>query len=418
MPVDNGLRADVELARLRKRFPGPPLSPSPSTYAVPAQEHPVTNPTKALAAPGFKRAASTVLVAALTTFSGCGGSGSPSTGPVGPGPGGPPVTTYVIPTMAPTFALKGDVSLVHDPSIISENGKYYVLSTDPGQSGQVGFLPILCSPDKLTWTRCGQVFSTLPASVQGYFAPAILTSLWAPDVSFFNGLYHVYFAASTFGSNKSMIGLATSPTMDPTSPNYGWTSQGIVLSSTTTSDFNAIDPSIWVDSDANGNTTHVWMSYGSFWNGIFQQEIDPASGLPSQSNTAVTQLATRPGVPNNPIEGSNMVKHNGFYYLFASFDYCCATPASQSNYKIAVGRSTSPQGPFLDMNGTSMLNGGGTILMEGGTTWGAPGGSTVLIDPVHGDLITYHALNLQQNGLDYLFVDSLTWPNDWPVITQ
>jgi hypothetical protein len=28
----------------------------------------------------------------------------------------------------------------------------------------------------------------------------------------------------------------------------------------------------------------------------------------------------------------------------------------------------------------------------------------------------FHALQLSQNGLDYLFVRSLTWSNDWPVI--
>jgi hypothetical protein len=40
----------------------------------------------------------------------------------------------------------------------------------------------------------------------------------------------------------------------------------------------------------------------------------------------------------------------------------------------------------------------------------------VYTDAVNGDLITFHALSNNQNGFDYLFVNQLTWPNNWPVI--
>jgi len=310
-----------------------------------------------------------------------------------------------------SYQLKGAVSLIHDPAIIRQGNNYYVLSTDGGQGGN---LPIFCSSDKINWTRCGQVFNSPPPEVLAVFPT--LTDLWAPDVSYFNGLYHVYYAASGFGGNHSLIGLATSPTMNPTDPNYGWTDQGIVLSSQTTDDFNAIDPTILVDTDSSGNLTHVWLTYGSFWNGIDQREIDPTTGMLSTTNTAVVNIAARPAVQYNPIEGASLVKHNGYYYLFASFNYCCESNFTQDNYEIAVGRGTSPQGPFVDQSGTPMLQGGGTILLASGGEFTAPGGENVLIDPTAGDLITFHALSNNQNGLDYLFVNQLTWPNDWPVI--
>ena len=63
-----------------------------------------------------------------------------------------------------------------------------------------------------------------------------------------------------------------------------------------------------------------------------------------------------------------------------------------------------------------MLNGGGTILLSSSGVYDAPGGESVYIDPTDGDLIAFHALAVQQNGLDYLFVNSITWPNDWPQI--
>ena len=217
------------------------------------------------------------------------------------------------------YKLSGDVSLVHDPAIIRQGSEYYAMTTDPG--GQVGNLQIRCSADKINWKICGEVFSAPPPEVLAVFP--LLTNLWAPDISYFNGLYHVYYAASGFGANHSLIGLATSPTMNPSDPNFKWTDQGIVLSSQTTSNFNAIDPNILVDTDSSGNLTHVWLTYGSFWNGIFQREINPTTGLLSTTNTAVLNIATRPAVQNDPIEGPSLVKHNGYYYLFVSFGYCC-----------------------------------------------------------------------------------------------
>jgi arabinan endo-1,5-alpha-L-arabinosidase len=306
------------------------------------------------------------------------------------------------------YEFTGDTSPVHDPSIIRQGSTYYVFSTD-ASSTQGGFIPIRCSTDKIAWSGCGYVFTTLPTWVSTAVPPA--TEIWAPDASYFNSSYHVYYAVSSFGSNVSAIGLVTNTTLDSTDPSYNWVDQGIILQSTSADNFNAIDPNILID--AGGS---VWLNYGSFWTGIYQQQIDPATGQ-IQSGSATYHLAERASdVPNDPIEGSSMVYANGFYYLFVSWDYCCETNPAQSDYKIVVGRGTSPNGPFTDETGVDMVTGGGTILLQGDVTWAGPGGQTAYIDPTDGDLIVFHALMLSQNGLDFLFVRSLTWANDWPVI--
>ena len=321
------------------------------------------------------------------------------------------------------YRLTGDVSFVRDPSIIRQGTTYYAFSTDPGpgavaanpELGLSNNLQIRCSTDTIAWKICGSVFTAVPPAVLAVFPD--FTTFWAPDISFFNGLYHVYYAASSFGQNHSLIGLATNTTLNASDPAYKWVDRGIVLSSQMTDNFNAIDPNILIDTDATGNQTHVWLQYGSYWGGIYQREIDPATGMLSTTNTTINNLAFRSGIPNDPIEGTSLVHKNSYYYLFVSFDYCCASNYTQSNYKIAVGRSTSANGPFVDQAGSPMLQGGGTILLQGnGTTWGAPGGQTIYIDPVEGDRITFHALNLAQNGLAYLFVNSITWTDDWPAI--
>ena len=41
-----------------------------------------------------------------------------------------------------------------------------------------------------------------------------------------NNQYYLYYSASVWGTKLSGIGFATSPTLDPSAPNYGWTDQG------------------------------------------------------------------------------------------------------------------------------------------------------------------------------------------------
>jgi arabinan endo-1,5-alpha-L-arabinosidase len=309
------------------------------------------------------------------------------------------------------YKLEGSVGLVHDPTIIRSGNMYYVLSTDPGTgNGQVGDLPILCSSDQINWSRCGQVFNSIPNWIATLY-PGIST-LWAPDVSYFNGVYHVYYTASNFGTNKSVIGLATAPTM--AGP---WTdSGGPILQSVSSTGYNAIDPNILIDYGSGTSVQHVWLTYGSFFNGIFQREINPITGLLLASNSTNYHLAGSPTNSGYPVEGASLVQKNGYYYLFVSEGACCNTPYTTDTYQIEVGRGTSPNGPFLDQNGTDMLNAGGTVILASSGEFTAPGGESVYIDPVNGDLITFHALSNNQNGYDYLFVNQLTWVNNWPVI--
>jgi arabinan endo-1,5-alpha-L-arabinosidase len=306
------------------------------------------------------------------------------------------------------FHLTGATTPVRDPSIMRQGSTYYLFSTDAG-GAILGHLPIRCSSDKVSWQLCGAVFTQIPAWVLAQ-VPGI-GGLWAPDISFFNGLYHLYYAGSIFATNTSVIGLATNTTLDPTDPVYQWVDQGQVLGSSSVDNFNAIDPNILVDTDGS-----AWMTYGSYWTGIKQQQIDPLTGKLLGSNPTVYSLATRPGVQFDPIVGSSLVHKGNFYYLFASFDDCCNPNPYVDTYRIMVGRGTSSNGPFTDLGGTPMMQGGGTQLLGGnGITWNAPGGETVYLDSQGGDLIPFHALHLP-DGVAYMFVNSLPWPNGWPQI--
>ena len=318
-------------------------------------------------------------------------------------------TSVATPTVFSAYDLTGAITPVRDPSVMRQGSTYYVFGTDAAGAPVNGSLPIMCSTDRVAWSSCGYVFRQIPAWV-AVQVPGVV-GLWAPDISYFNGLYHIYYAGSTFDSNTSVIGLATNTTLDETDPDYQWVDEGEVLGSVSSDDFNAIDPTILTDTDGL-----VWLTYGSYWTGIKQRQIDPITGFLLASNPTVYSLAFRPNVQNDPIEGTSLVHKGSYYYLFASFDNCCAVDPYQDTYRIMVGRGTSPQGPFTDMNGIDMMQGGGTQLLAGnGVTWNGPGGETAYLDAQNGDIIVFHAIQLP-GGAAYLFVNSLTWPNDWPQI--
>jgi len=309
------------------------------------------------------------------------------------------------------YLLAGSVDPVLDPSIMRQDATYYEFNTDVAGFPGSGHLPIHCSQDKVHWIACGSVF---PGAMPQWITDDVpgISGLWAPDVSYFDGLYHIYYCGSTLGSNRTVIGLATNTTLNPSDPGYQWLDRGLVLESYPGDDFNALDPNIMVDTDGS-----VWLTFGSYWTGIKQRRIDPETGMLQASNPTQYDLASRPGVPHNPIEGASLVRHGNYYYLFVSVDYCCKATMAEDNYKQAVGRSTSPHGPFVDEQGTPMLNGGGTVLLEGNSQWNAPGGGTAYIDPSTGEsLIVFHAQNIAKAGVPFVWVNNLNWVNGWPQI--
>jgi arabinan endo-1,5-alpha-L-arabinosidase len=319
-------------------------------------------------------------------------------------------TTFIL--SAPASATEGVIQSVRDPSLIHVNGAYYVFITD--NPAWTGSLPILCSPDAAAWKQCGSVFPRMPAWIPAKL-PGI-TNLWAPDISFFNGQYHVYYTASLANTENTLIGLATNTTLDPTDPDYKWVDRGDILDSHSGDAVNVLDPNILVDSDGS-----IWLSYGSYWGGIAQRQIDPSTGLLTNPNapSAALSLAARPSVPVHPIEGSSQLYHDGFYYLFVSIDYCCNASLATNDYKMAVGRSPSPHGPFLAQDGTPMLQGGSTVILTGDVThWVGVGGGTVYDDPATGDTdLVFHAQPINGNGVASLWFKKITWVNGWPVLS-
>ncbi len=313
------------------------------------------------------------------------------------------------------LSLQGNLG-VHDPVIMREGDTFYVFCTGGGR--RTGVTPIRCSKDMYNWTLCGYVFDQLPEWVREEVPRA--RDAWAPDISYYNGKYHLYYSVSSFGVNDSAIGLAANVTLDPNSPDYEWVDQGMVVRSRAgEDDFNAIDGNLVIEDERN-----VWLCWGSFWGGIMMRRVDPDTGKLSAEDTTLHRLASRPRKAEHQtppeegaIEAPFIIRHGRYWYLFASYDFCCR--GADSTYNIRVGRSRRVTGPYVDRDGKPMTKGGGTRVLESTTgPWVGPGHQAVLQEK-GGDYLVFHAYNAEGGRpRSRLFISTMAWENGWPRVAE
>lgn len=298
---------------------------------------------------------------------------------------------------------------VHDPVAIRD-GKYaYVYATGQG-------ITVMRSADMTHWNYLKPVFSQAPEwavdSIKGYKGHT-----WAPDIILHNGTYYLYYSVSTFGKNTSAIGVATARTLDPDSGNYGWTDHGMILRSYSSDKWNAIDPNVIMD-----EKQRPWIVWGSWWDGIQLARLDKNMITLSKSFPKRYTIASRSRDSNGQyignkgaIEAPFLFRKNGYYYLFVSFDNCCQ--GLKSTYKVAVGRSRTITGPYLDNRGNDMLQGGGTVVLKGNERYPGVGHCSVYAWGKK-DYIFFHGYDRRYNGASKLLIREIQWDKDgWPVIS-
>ena len=309
---------------------------------------------------------------------------------------------------------------VHDPVMTKQNDTYYLFCTGRGIS-------VWSSTDMKEWKREQPVFSEPPKwateAVSGFRG-----HIWAPDISFYNGKYYLFYSVSAFGKNTSCIGLATNKTLHPGDPGFKWEDHGKVIQSFPgKTNWNAIDPNLIVASDGT-----PFLSFGSFWDGLKLVKLNTEGTAPNEDLEKIPTIASRkksssdtnpPAIDNNPkdaggnaIEAPFIFKRSKYFYLFASIDYCCK--GVNSTYKMIVGRSETIPGPYLDKEGKPMASGGGTILLQGNENWfGVGHNSTYTFNGT--DYIIFHGYDASDEGKPKLIIKKLNWDNEgWPEVAD
>ena len=302
---------------------------------------------------------------------------------------------------------------VHDPVVIEQDGTYYLFETGRG-------ITMWSSPDRQNWERAGSVFDAAPSWTTDV-VPDFENHMWAPDIAYHDGTYYLYYSVSSFGENRSAIGVATNGTLDPESPDYEWVDQGMVVQSVPGRDmWNAIDPNLTVD---EGGTP--WLSFGSYWDGIKLARLDEnLTGLadPEAWHTIAGRhrywkLDDRDagGRMNSDVEAPFIFKKGDYYYLFVSWDRCCS--GVESTYKVVVGRSRNITGPYLDKENQEMRLGGGSLVVDGNSAWPGVGHSaTYTFDGT--DYLVFHGYDASDDGQSKLWIQEIDWgEHGWPTVT-
>ena len=232
----------------------------------------------------------------------------------------------------------------HDPSIVKgDDGRWYVFSTDAsaGDIHRCG-VQVRVSEDLVHWDYLGTAFEDYETSCAEEIAAAGLDpgkhdGLWAPEAVKAGDEWRLYYSASTFGSSRSVIGLAVSDSL--AGP---WEDKGIVIRSdaNAVSKPNAIDPCIFTDPSGR-----QYMTYGSFFGGIWLTALD-AEGFAEGEPVRIA------GFRGCRAEGSYLIwlPQTGYYYLFLSYG------SLSEDYNIRVGRSRTVEGPYLDANGRNLAD--------------------------------------------------------------
>lgn len=270
---------------------------------------------------------------------------------------------------------------IHDPSTIVEcEGKYYTFGTGGGG---------LISEDGWTWNS-------------GAVRPG---GGAAPDVVRIGDRYLVAYGATgggLGGGHNGVIYTMWNKTLDPQSPDFGYSEPVAVASSDGIEDNDAIDPGLLLD-PTDGR---LWMSYGTYFGFIRLVELDPKTGKRMEGNQPVDIAID--------CEATDLIYRDGWYYLLGTHGTCCDGP--NSTYNIVVGRSRKVTGPYMDNVGRSMLEGGGRMVVAAGGRVVGPGhfGLFGLGDGIQKMSCHYEA-DLDRSGISVLGIRPLLWKNGWPV---
>lgn len=263
---------------------------------------------------------------------------------------------------------------VHDPAIYedAESKTFHIYGT--GGDSYV-------SKDLVHWKGAGRVVKKPGREASEWTRSK---AIWAPDIVKVGDEYRLYCSNSSWGSRQSCIFMAVAD-----SPDGPFLPKNVVLKTSNEGNVNAIDANIINEA----GTERQYMVYGSFWGGIHIIELDKATGLLKEEAPG-RQIAARPSWNDGAIEGPYIIYHpeTGYYYLFVSYGSLTA------DYNIRVGRSRCVTGPYLDYNGTDMVNTAdencGTGLMI------ACGYRYLTGDPMMGP--GHNSVLLRENGEMYL----------------
>jgi arabinan endo-1,5-alpha-L-arabinosidase len=304
---------------------------------------------------------------------------------------------------------------VHDPSVYKDGEYYYLYNTDVAMGlGAGSGIMKRRSKDLIDWEYLGKAFTGIPDSARAFFlknnSSYTDAGMWAPFIMKYKDEYRLYYSAPGGLDNQvlAVIGWATSSSADGP-----WEDKGLIETSIPGDTINTIDPTVVIDTA----TGQHWMAYGSYQTGIYIVELDSTTGGLKTLHDRGIRVAGRSGSRHAAIEGPEISHHNGWYYLFVSYDWL------EDYYNVRVGRSRYPNGPYYDFNGMNMAVYSDNIpMIEGPYKFkNSDGWQGTAHCGVYNDNGKYYIFNQGRPTTSIynmvLHVREIFWINDWPLVS-
>jgi beta-xylosidase len=282
-----------------------------------------------------------------------------------------------------------------DPSITRVGRDFWASATTSEWGPE---FPILHSRDLVNWEIVGAVFEKRPAWAVGSF--------WAPEISQDRGRFYVYYVGR---KKDGPLCVAVATAARPQGP---YTDHGPLVCQ----EVGSIDP--FPVTDENGQRYLLWKEDGNSVSKptpIWAQRLSPdGTRLVGERRELIHNdqaWEKHPTLPyGNLVEGPSVVRHNGWFYLFYSGNFCCGR---ECDYALGVARSRRLLGPWEKNPNNPIL--------AGNDNWKCPGHGTVIADARGRFFLLYHAYQPK----DFVYVgrqallDEVVFGADgWPAINN
>ncbi len=320
----------------------------------------------------------TALAAVLVLAAGC--SSSPTT----------PTSETSKPSGVPTFTNPVYSENFPDPGVISANGTWYAYGTNnPGAN-----VPVLTSPDLVTWTPQGDVLPEVGSwATKGH--------TWAPEVVAAAGGYLLYYTARSTATDRQCIGVAYASA--PGGPFVDESDSPLICQA---DEGGSIDASPYLDADGK-----LWLHWKNDGNAIGQPTYLYGSALSgdgrSLTGKTVRMLRNDAAWEDHLIEAPQLVRQGGRLYMFYS-----ANAYDRDVYAVGYAECDGPLGPCRKAAENPIL--------KSSPAAAGPGHSFLVTTPSGQTWLLYHAWPPDSVGSvlpgRLLWLDKVDWVDGKPVV--